>query len=208
MRRSASLVLLVAAVLFLAGCLLRGSNKTAKMQAPPAPPPPGRASAPAEPLSVPQTQVHLPPAQPLNQEALATEPEHAVVELPEPPTQPPPRRVPVTSTPALPRPESPAPAQVQGPPPAEPERPIVQEKITPEEQKRLTDQLAARKREIAANLEQAAARNPGNSEKELAVRIRSFVQLADEAASRGDLRQADALAERAQILSRELVSAR
>ena len=208
MRRSASHVLILGAFLFLGGCMLRGNRSANKV--PPTPPPPAASHvpAPSEPLSVPQTQVQLPPLQPLSQDALATEPAPAVVELPEEPAQRPPRRVPAASPPTVSRQEPAAPAPIQGPAPPEPERPIVQEKTSPEEQKRLTDQLATRKREIAQNVDQAVARGPGAAEKALMDRIHFFVQLADEAAARGDLRQADALAERAQILSRELQGAR
>jgi len=208
MRRSASHVLFCAAFLFLAGCMLRGNRTATKVPPAPAPPAASHAPAPSEPLSVPQTQVQLPPPQPLSQDALATEPAPPVVELPEEPAQRPPRRPPAANPPTVSRQEPAAPAPIQGPVPPEPERPIVQEKISPEEQKRLIEQLAGRKREIAQNVDQAAARGPGAAERALMDRIHSFVQLADEAAGRGDLRQADALAERAQILSRELQGAR
>jgi hypothetical protein len=84
----------------------------------------------------------------------------------------------------------------------------VQERIAPEEQKRLTESLAARRKEISAYMEQAGARNGSQDERALMNRVRSFLELAERAAASGDLRQADALAERAQILARELPNAR
>lgn len=197
----------------LAGCAIKGDAATAKstpptpapaVHKPPPPPPPA-------PLSTPQTQVQLPPPQPVLAEALATAEEPVVTELPEPPaSNRPPRRTPAAST--SPRNDPPTPAantpvvQPQGPAPA-PERPRLVEAISPEEQKRLTDSVAARRREVAQNLDQAASRGPNATEKTLMNRIRSFQRLADDAIGAADFRQADQLMERAQILSRELQNA-
>lgn len=209
MRSNLSLSLLALLALLLAGCAARGDAKPAK--APVAAPKPAAVSRtpppPPAPLSIPQTQVQLPPAQPVLPEALAVAEEPAVVELPEPPAQRPVRRVPAAAAPAVPRPETPAPVQAQGPPPA-PERPRLVEAISPDDQRRLTDSLAARRREVSQNLDAATARGPNNTEKTMMNRIRSFQKLADDAQSSGDLRQADGLMERAQILSRELHGAR
>ena len=82
------------------------------------------------------------------------------------------------------------------------------EAISPEEQRRLTESVTTRRREVVQNLDAATTRGPSSTERTMMSRIRSFQKLAEEALSGGDLRQADALMERAQILSRELQSAR
>jgi hypothetical protein len=210
---------IIATLLMLAvlcGCSMR-AKKTPVAATPSAPKPAvGTATPPPrEPVSIPQTQVHLPPPQPVTEAALATMQEAAVIELPAPPETKPVRRVTSATPPPGPKPETPPVAAGPAPPPAtqqpattEPERPRIQELVSPTEQKQLSDSLDARKREIRQKLDQATARGPSNHDRTLMNRIRSFVKLSDEALGRGDLRQADALAERAQILSRELQGAR
>jgi hypothetical protein len=210
MRSFPTAILILVAAVTLAGCSLKA--KKPALAATPAPPRPAVGSPPPpviEPLSIPQTQVRLPPPQPVSEEALASIQEPGVVELPEPPSPKPVRRV--GSPPPGPKPESPPVAQ--GPaapatPAAEPERPRIQELVAPAEQKQLSDSLEARRREIRYALDQAAARGPSAHEKNLINRINSFLRLSDEALARGDARQADAQAERAQILCRELHGAR
>jgi hypothetical protein len=209
--RLAYALVLVALALLAAGCALRGHAKTAKAAPVPAAPATARPTPPPELLSIPQTQVQLPPLQPLSQAALAAAEEPPVVELPEPPAPRGTNRPTASRAPSVPRSEAPAPAPATPPAQAqtpEPERPIVVEKISPEEQRRLTDSIAVRRREIAQALDSAAARGPNAEERGLIARIRTSLDLADRATARGDLRQADALAERAQILSRELQSVR
>jgi hypothetical protein len=189
----------------LAGCVLRGTPKTAAAvpaapkpvaTAPPAPPPP--------PLSTPQTNVELPKPQPLDPEALITAPQ------PEP--------VPETSTAARSarRPNTPSPGTASNSPPRtetppappqpEPERPPIQEIVPAAEQKRLQDSVQSRKADINRILDETKNRRLGKLQLGVVRTIRSFVDLADDAEKHGDFRQADALAERAQILARELQS--
>jgi hypothetical protein len=189
----------------LAGCVLRGTPKTAAAvpaapkpvaTAPPAPPPP--------PLSIPQTNVELPKPQPLDPEALITAPQ------PEP--------VPETSTAARStrRPNTPSPGTASNSPPRtetppappqpEPERPPIQEIVPAAEQKRLQDSVQSRKADITRILDQTKNRRLGVLQQGVVRTIRSLVGLADDAEKHGDFRQADALAERAQILARELQS--
>jgi hypothetical protein len=137
------------------------------------------ATAP-QPLSIPQTQVALPKPQPVDPDALAAGPPAAPVE-----------------TPPAPRPPRSQPA---------PARPPIQEIVPAAEQKRLQESAQTRKREIRRLLDQAQARRLNGDERNLVSRIQSFVKLSDDAEKRGDMREADALAERAQILSRELQS--
>jgi hypothetical protein len=99
--------------------------------------------------------------------------------------------------------------QAQTPPAPVPEaepRPAVQEIVSPVELKRLQDSADARKQEIRKVLEQAQPKGLSREQREIVTRIQSFVQLSDEAEKRGDMRQADALAERGQLLARELQS--
>ena len=182
--------------IFLAGCSLRGAPKTA-IATPPVPkpevaPPP----APPQPLSIPQTHVDLPQPQPLDPEALQTLP------VPEPtPEKEPPRSRPNANritTPAPPKPEA-------GPPQTEPEpRPEIQAIVPPGEQKRLHDSVAQHKAEINQILNQVNNRRQTVPLRSKIRTIRSFLDVADEAEKRGDLKQADGLAERAWILAKEL----
>jgi len=200
--------------LSLAGCVVRG-NPQAKAVAAPPPPlqpagrPQGTPPAPRpEPLSIPQTQAQLPPAQPIDPQALAaTQPPSQPVEVE---AQAPPRTVRRPPGHAV---SPPAPAvtqsatQVAAPqpaPPAESEvRPQVQEILPPEELKRLQESLAARRQEIHRVLDPAQTRKLTSQQTAVVSRIQSFLQQSEEAEKRGDLRQADALGERAQILARD-----
>jgi hypothetical protein len=189
----------------LAGCVLRGTPKTAAAVpaapkpvavAPPAPPPP--------PLSIPQTNVELPQPQPLDPEALITAP------------QPEPVPEASTATRSTRRSNTPGPGTVSNSPPRtetppappqpEPERPPIQEIVPAAEQKRLQDSVQSRKTDINRILDETKNRRLGKLQLGVVRTIRSFVGLADDAEKHGDYRQADALAERAQILARELQS--
>ena len=180
----------------LAGCALRGTPKTAKAVPPPpkpeaAPPPP-----PPQPLSIPQTNVELPPPQPIDPDALVlmSPPEP----LPEPPTPRSPRNT-RAAVPSLPKPEV-------TPPPEPEQRPAIQEIIPEAEQKRLRDSVESRKTEINQILKQVGARRLTSLQKGVVRTIGSFLESCGEAEKRGDWKQADGLAERAQILARELQS--
>jgi hypothetical protein len=199
--RRAQIILGAWMALSSAGCVLRGKQQA---NANPTPPTPAPAVKPApaprpQPLSIAQTQAQLPPSQQISAEALATlQPQPPPVESPAEPQAPRRPAGPVVS-PA--RPETP-PVQVQAPE-AEP-RPTVQEIVAPVELKRLQESADGRKQEIRKVLEQAQARGLSSDQREIVKRVQSFVQLSDEAEKRGDMRQADALAERGQVLVREL----
>jgi hypothetical protein len=205
--RRAQMVLAAWMALSSAGCVLRGKQQA---KANPTPPTPAPAVKPApaprpQPLSIPQTQAQLPPPQPISPEALATlETAPPPVESPAEPRAP---RRPTGPVAAPARVEAP-PVQAQTPPAATPEaepRPTVQEIVSPAELKRLQDSADARKQEIRKVLEQQP-KGLSRDQREIVTRIQSFVQLSDEAEKRGDMRQADALAERGQLLVRELQS--
>jgi hypothetical protein len=98
---------------------------------------------------------------------------------------------------------------VQDQPPApapETARPTVIEILPPAELKRLQDSADARKRQVRKVLDQMGSRRLNPSQREKVSRIRSFLQLSDEAEVKNDMRTADALAERAQVLVGELQS--
>jgi hypothetical protein len=199
----AKALLSVLAVILLAGCSLRG--KPAKSVVPPVAPKPVIAPAPTPPppaLSIPQTRVELPKPQLVDPAALATDPTP-----PEPPEAPP------AAVPARPRRANPAAAQPASQPAApaaaapQPEtRETFQEIVSPAELKRLQDRALARRREANQILDQLGRRQLTGAEQNVAATIRNFLALSEEADKHNDQRQADALAERAQILAKELQS--
>jgi hypothetical protein len=195
MRRAEATIALGLA-LWLGGCVFHGKQQAARVPPPPAPP---ALAAPAPPLSTPQTQVQLPPPQPIDPAALAVS-----EASPEPTPAAPPEPTPGPSKPAAaappPKPEPAAPAAQIAPP----ERPRIQEIVPAEEQRRLHDSVEARRKELQQWLQQAQGRTLNSQERELINRIQSFLKASDDAAARGDFRTADALAERAQILVRDL----
>ena len=205
--------LVLAAVLagVLSGCVVRGKNAPQVVSVPPAPAPAVKPpSAPPQPLSIPQTQTQLPESQAISPEALATirklEPPAAVVQGQVTPSS----IRPAAPAVSAPKPETPQ-AQTTQPPPApapattEPEqRQVVQELVPADESKRLQDLAGGRKQGVRKALEQLQSHQLTREQRGEVARIQSFLQLSDEAEKRGDMRQADALAERAQILMREL----
>ena len=201
----AKALLTVVAGIVLAGCSLRG--KPAKSAVVPAAPKPVVAPAPAAPppaLSIPQTRVELPKPQPVDPSALITEPRPP--ELPEPPPAAAPAR-PRRTSPAASQPASPAaaaPAAAATPPPET--RETFQEIVSPAELKRLQDQGLARRREANQILDQLGRRQLTGAEQKVAATIRNFLALSEEAEKHNDPRQANSLAERAQILAKELQS--
>jgi hypothetical protein len=216
MKTPQAILLLVLAVA-LAGCVVRAKQQTAK-NIPPPPPPvvkPEPAPAPA-PLSIPQTQIELPPPQPVNPDALAAaQPPGEPVEPPSatprnatgtrrpqgpPPITPPKNEASAPTAPATVPPSTPAPAAGNSPP--------IQEIVPVNEQRRLQDLAGARKREIRQLLEQASARHLNRRETGLKKTIESYLKLSDQAETKGDMRQAADLAERALTLAKDLQSGR
>ena len=201
----AKALLTVVAGIVLAGCSLRG--KPAKSAVVPAAPKPVVAPAPAAPppaLSIPQTRVELPKPQPVDPSALITEPRPP--ELPEPPPAAAPAR-PRRTSPAASQPANPAaaaPAAAATPPPET--RETFQEIVSPAELKRLQDQGLARRREANQILDQLGRRQLTGAEQKVAATIRNFLALSEAAEKHNDPRQANSLAERAQILAKELQS--
>jgi hypothetical protein len=198
--RSEAAVIAAALVLALAGCASHAK--------------PMAASQPG-PLSVPQTHVTLPPPQPLDPDALASETD---VKPPEAPTLPPapaapaesaesaapapttpPRRPPRTVA-AQPIPSPVEPAAQPVPPPVE--RPPIQAVVPAQQQKKLKALAQARKKEVKATLARMSSRRLSADDLDLVKRIEFFVKQSDEAEGRGDMSQADVFAQRAQDLAR------
>ncbi|MEO8370260.1 MAG: hypothetical protein ABI806_13755 [Candidatus Solibacter sp.] len=190
--------------ILLAGCDLRPKPKvvtpvTPKPVAAPAPTP----APPPSPLSVPQTNVVLPKEQPLDEAALVTQP--APPPEPAAPAAGPPQRQrnrpAAVSTPAV----TPPPAATTPPATAEPREPV-QEIVPPADFKRLQERAHASRGEAAQILDRVGKRRLTPTQQGVAASIRSFLALSEQAEGYNDMRQADALAERAQILAKELQS--
>jgi hypothetical protein len=213
MRRT-GILLIGATVISLAGCVLNGKKSTASAVTPPAPPAvSSSAPPPRRSLSTPQTQVQLPPAQPVNPEALAAAPQpEDQVEAPANPR--PPRRVGPSAIPAPPRnteaaQTAPQPAAAPAAaPPVEETRPPIGEIVPPSETRKLQDSADAHKREIKQLLDQARAKGLTKRQQTVVEHIESFVKMSDQAQGKGDMRNADALAERALVLAKDLQGAR
>src|ERR1019366_7281474 len=118
-----------------------------------------------------------------------------------PPAAPRPRSRRPTPAASQPAPASPPAAT----PPPEP-RETVQEIVSPAEVKRLQDQAQARRSEVKQILDRLGRRQLTGTQRNVVATIRNFLTLSGEAENHNDMRQADALAERAQILAKELQS--
>uniref|UniRef100_Q01PT0 Uncharacterized protein n=1 Tax=Solibacter usitatus (strain Ellin6076) TaxID=234267 RepID=Q01PT0_SOLUE len=192
-----TVVLIIVSLLGLVSCAKR-APKAAVPVTPVAPKPVAPTPSPPPPLSTPQTRVELPEPQPLDPAALKTESTAQdtppVVKPPAAPRRPQP--APAVAPPATPPPAATA--------PAESPRIAIQEVISPTEFKRLQDQVQGRRREVNQILEQLSKRKPVRGQQTIVNDIRNFMALSDEAEKRNDIRQADAFAERAQILARDL----
>jgi len=190
-------VLIIAALLALVSCA-KHAPKAAVPVTPVAPKPAAPPPPPAPPLSTPQTRVELPEPQPVDRAAL--EKDSAAQDAP-PVVKPPVAQRKPQSTPAAAPPATPPPATA---PAAEAPRVAIQEVISPTEFKRLQDQVQGRRREVNQILEQLNKRRPVRGQQTIVNDIRNFITLSEEAEKRNDIRQADAFAERAQILARDL----
>ena len=208
------------ALLSLSSCILGGGTKTPKTPVVPAALDPNAVKQPAPPplLSSPQTDIQLPPPQALSPEALAS------IQVPQPPAPepPPPAKAPPSKkqppVAAAPKPET-APestAPVPAPPPAGPATPVVppeeQPRLQPlyseEEKRRVLAELEKRKNETEGLLRGLNSNRLSADQKTSVDRVRSFMNVADDAAKRGDLHSADAFSLRALVLARELASGR
>jgi hypothetical protein len=80
--------------------------------------------------------------------------------------------------------------------------------LSADESKHLQDSAAEHKREIRRLVEQAHLRHLSDPELSAVARIEGMVKLSDDAEAKGDMREADALAERALVLAKDLESER
>ena len=196
-------VLGAALVIWQAGCAVGGKTK-ASPASPPPPQPVAAAAPPApppEPLSVPQTQVKLPAPQPIDADALPPEPPAAPAGTAAPPARP---SRPRPATPKPPAENTAPPANANPTPPAPEPRPPIQEIVPESDQKRWQEAAQVRKREVRQWLDSIARRRLSRHQQSTVERIRAFLKDSDDAEARGAMREADALAERAQILVQEL----
>ena len=199
--RAAKLALVLALAVLLAGCFLQG-KQPATQATPAAPVPAAKSTAPSQPLSVPQTQVEIPPPQPVSDAALAAG--EIPQDVPEPAAPPHPVRRsagPPAVVPAHPEPAAPTTIE-------EPARAPIQEVLSADESKRLQESAAQCKREIRRLVEQARLRRLNGHELSAVARIEGMVKLSDDAEAKGDMLEADTLAERALVLAKDLGSER
>lgn len=191
----------------MAGCIIHGKQNAVT---PPVPVP--AAAVPAksnEPLSLPQTHVQLPPAQPpLDPDALDTQQQPTLRNLP-PATQTPspvvtPRRTPVTaSTPPKPDPPEPAPPAVTEPP-----RPSIQELLPESKQNQLKEAATANRKQVRAWLDAHSTQRFTGQAKQTRDTIQSLLKASEEAERRGEFPEAAQLAERAFSLLKGLPGGR
>jgi hypothetical protein len=190
---------LLLAVVLMPGCWRPGRAKAPAIPAAPV------AVASAEPLSVPQTTVHLPPWQPIPAEAVPPEPEAAPPTLtptpaPERPvTPPPPRPRPAAKGATVEPPPSAPPAPVRPPPAGGQLRPMLTASQEQDLQRRLDRSIIAAEKVLA----QVGSAPQHQTEVE---RVRSFIEQAQQARHQGDLVRATSLAERAELLASGVAS--
>ena len=153
----------------------------------------------AEPLSVPQTAVRLPPPQPIPPEAIPPEePGPAPVEAAPVPPRPAAKPRPA---PAMP-PPSPAPAANTAPANAGPQlRPLFTAEQARQLNRQIDDSLATAQR----RLDQARPKAADRDRSAASERVRTFIEQAQQARQAGDLNRAKSLAERAAALASDLV---
>jgi hypothetical protein len=196
--RRLKVILVAAMAIQLAGCLLIGKPKP--LPAAPAPPQPVAPATPPE-LSLPQTQVYLPPRQKPDPDAFNT------AQAPEPAPE-------VEPKPAPPQPHTPRAAPPQAPkpvietPPSEPPRPPIQEILPPDEEKRLQHSAEGHRTDTLALLAVARRRHLTARENQKVEDINQFLKQSEQAETSKDMRSADQLAERAYILAKELQGGR
>jgi hypothetical protein len=210
--RKAICSITVLLALFTTGCALSAKNAKSAAATPavvrPAPAP-AVPPAPAPPLSIPQTQVDLPhPQPPVDPNALSLEtPPQTETEI-LPATRPSTSRGhPAPANPPVPRSDAPTAAQTAPLPTEPPAAPTIQEIVPPLEAKKLQEQAQARRREVQQILDQLSRRGRlSPTQRSRITDINSFLTASSKAEDRGDMKQADAMADRAQILARELLN--
>jgi hypothetical protein len=232
--RKAPVLIVVFLAALTAGCVMSGKPGKPAVVTPvtpnpvsTTPPPP-----PSQPLSIPQTQVELPKPQPIADAALPADPAPAI-DLPadtatgtrtgqgrgtqiRPGT---PQRTDTAqpsnsgANPGANPGTNPAANPVVAPPPAatpaEPPAPTLQEVVSQAELTRYQVQAQGKAREAQQIFDQYSKRPKLTpAQEEVLSQIKSFIESSQAAEKRGDMKTADALAERAQIKARDLVNGR
>jgi hypothetical protein len=193
---------LILLIVPLAGCTL-GAAKRAAATPPPPKPAAVQPPAPDPPLSIPQTAVTLPSAQPVNPDAI---PRVEVAQTPAPEkTEAPPANHTARRTAAGPPKPDPEPEAETPAAPAVQEQAPIQPILSGDELKRIQADIESRKREIDDKLRRAKT-HLSSQDKSLVERINSFLAQCAQAEQRGDFPQANALSERALLLARQLQS--
>ncbi len=209
---SLAVALVLSMALLESACLFAGQAKPVTTAVAPPQPAPVAVTKPApqstEQLSVPQTQVQLPPQQPVPEAvALPPKPEEPAAT----PAVRPSRRAPAAAP--QPKPETPPATAAATPPvtsaaapPVEAGLAPVQEVIPADERKRYQDSADYRKGEIRNLLIKIKSHHLNAEQNREVKRIQSLVAQSDEVEKRGDMRQADALAERGLTLAQGLAN--
>jgi hypothetical protein len=88
--------------------------------------------------------------------------------------------------------------------------PTIQEIVPPTESKRLQEQAQQRRRDVLGILDQLTHRTPqlSNAEREVITRINSLLNASMDAEKKNDMKGADNLADRAQVLAKDLINAK
>jgi hypothetical protein len=203
--KTAPAIIIAISTIFLAGCVLKGKPAAVTPAAPqPVAAPPPAPAPPPQPLSMPQTQVQLPPVQPVDLDALTTATPAEVT------TETPPAGRGNTRT--RPRPQQANPPATVETPPATPvtqpdERGPVREVLPAAENIKLKNSADANKRTIRAWLSSSRGRRISPNDPTVA-RIRLMLKASDDAETKNDMREASDWADRALVLLRELQSGR
>lgn len=158
--------------------------------------------ASSEPLSMPQTQVHLPDPQPIDPQALATPPVSVSAEPPQahPAHRNTKRQAPQPAS-ATGKPEAPE----EAPPSTEAQRPPIGPVLSDDERRRLNEDISTRLKDVDQMLGRLAAFRLTDAEKGSVDRIRSFLKLSREFQENGEIQQASGLADRAVRLAQEVL---
>jgi hypothetical protein len=201
---------IVCLTITLAGCTLHAKREASL---PPAPKPDLVKPSADPPLSIPQTSASLNTPREWNAAGIPSEPPPAPaappkVEAPPATTNahrtpgPPIKTQEATGTPDATDPAATPEEQPASAAPAAGETAPFQPILSTEQQNQLKTAITTRRHDINSLLTKAAEH--GGNDQTLVDRIRSFLNLADEAEKHSDYTQADALSQRALVLAQEL----
>ena len=210
MRRTEFILIAAAAALLtvLTGCGPLGKPAAAATPLPvtnvaSAPAPSPNPAPPPAPLSMPQTQVDLPPDQPIPAGALDVPPPEREPAPPPAPVAKPPRQRNAAPAAAAAHPETTGP--VVAAPPPETERAPIGEILPANEQRQLTADLASKRTEARKLLENLNGnKSLTQTQRNSLRRARSFLSQSDDAEKKGDMKQAEVFADMALVFAREL----